>query len=174
MKKSILYSLIFLLCLIFFSRLFSLPVLAQSTCEICGYCEGKSLPSNWGNCVQCLYPAEQQAIVTEAPERALLIAPTIFATSGDKAYTVFGCVSTTQSGFIDFFANFLTSLVVGLAFLGILWGGLKVMTARGDREALEEGKRYIYGSIAGLLIVFFATFIVKTIGIQILKIPFLQ
>jgi hypothetical protein len=90
------------------------------------------------------------------------------------AFTVFGCVQTTSGGFTNFFINFATSVIAGLGFLGMLYGAVKVMLARGDPAALTEGKRYIYGSILSVLVVLFSVFIVKIVGGTILKIPFMQ
>jgi hypothetical protein len=64
--------------------------------------------------------------------------------------------------------------MVGVSFLGIVFGAIKVMLARGDRDALIEGKRYVYGSLLALFVVLFAVFIVKLIGGTILKIPYMQ
>jgi len=49
-----------------------------------------------------------------------------------------------------------------------------VMLARGDVDAMREGKRYVYGAILGLIVVVSSVLIVKIIGGSILQIPFLQ
>ncbi len=144
-------------------QLSAIPVFAQSTCDLCGYCQGTTPPANWNSCAQCIYAG------TSSPDDALLITP-----NPNKSYTVFGCVSTDAGGFASFFMNFITSAVSAVAFLGILYGGFQVMIARGDPDKMNEGKRYIYGAILGLLIVLFSVFIVKTIGGTILQIPYLR
>ncbi len=121
------------------------------------------MPSNWQQCAKCIYPQVQ------TPDQALSAEPNI-----DRAYTVFGCIETNASGFANFFMNFITSVVSGVAFLGIIYGGAQVILARGDKDRIQEGKRYVYGSIIGLLVVVFSVFIIKTIGGSILKIPYLQ
>jgi hypothetical protein len=141
----------------------ALPASAQNTCDLCGYCQKASKPANWDACAKCIYPG-----VTD-PNIALSKKP-----NENKAYTVFGCVETTAGGFSSFFMRFISTVVSGIAFLGIIYGGLKVITARGDKEAVTEGKRYVYGSILGLLLVLFSVFIIRTIGGTILKLPFIQ
>lgn len=157
-----------LLVSIFFGLTFS-RVSAQQVCESCGYCEELTPPANWDKCATCLYPG----VVGRTPSSILGLGVSI-TPALDKAYTVFGCVGTTQGGFVDFLVSFLSSLSVGIAFLGIIYGGIKVMLARGNPEELNEGRRYIYGAIVGLLVVFFAVFLVRIVGKDILKLPFLQ
>jgi hypothetical protein len=139
--------------------------LAQTpvTCDLCGLCTGqdKSAVQNWDSCAQCLYG-------TDNPNDTL---SGVAAPLDDQTFTVFGCVKTNAGGFTNFFMNFLSSIVGGLGFLGIIYGAVKVMLARGDKDAIREGKRYVYGSILGILVVLFSVFIVRTIGVTILNVP---
>ncbi len=139
------------------------PAEAQVTCDLCGLCQGQPQPANWSACATCLYGTNNAgATLGGAPPNP------------DRAFTVFGCVATDAGGFSDFFLRFFTSVVGGLAFLGMVYGGLKVMLARGEPDAIREGKRYLYGSILGLLVVLFSVFIIRMIGGTILNIPYLQ
>ncbi|MFA6005521.1 MAG: hypothetical protein WC775_03470 [Patescibacteria group bacterium] len=141
------------------------PTPEQTTCDLCGKCTDIYLnvqptPSNWSKCAACLYPPSSDTLRTSP--------------NADKAFTVLGCIQTSSGGFTSFFVNLFTSLMVGVSFLGIVFGAIKVMLARGDRDALIEGKRYVYGSLLALFVVLFAVFIVKLIGGTILKIPYMQ
>ena len=88
------------------------------------------------------------------------------------SYTALGCVGTTASGFTDFFMKLLANLVTGLGFLGIVYGGLSVMLARGDKNRIAEGKSYVTASIIAIIVVNFAVFIVRFAGKNVLQIPF--
>ena len=149
------------------------------TCDACGYCQNnQEPPSNWISCAQCLYNSED-------PNITLASDP-----DPHKAYTVFGCLElgaacdtatnpdcATTAGaasFTNFFLNFFTTVIGGLAFLVMLFGGAKVLMARGDPDAMNEGKRYVYGAILGLIVVASSVLIVKLVGGSLLQIPFLQ
>lgn len=138
----------------------------QTTCDLCGKCTDIYLnpqptPGNWSQCATCLYGGTGVNTLTTAP-------------NPDKAFTILGCIQTSSGGFTSFFVNLLTSIMSGVAFLGIVFGGIKIMLARGNHDELIEGRRYVYGSVLALLVVLFAVFIVKIIGGTILKIPYMQ
>jgi len=161
------------------------PKLSQAqptaTCDACGYCQNldeSQVPGNWSACAQCLYS-------TTDPNETLSR-----ESDKNKSYTVFGCLQmgaacdtssdpdcVAKSGaasFANFFLNFFTTIVGGIAFLAMVFGGIKVMFAKGDPEAMREGKRYVYGAILGLIVVTMSVLIVKIIGGNLLQIPYLQ
>jgi hypothetical protein len=153
---------------------------SRSTCDACGYCLNNqtNVPGNWEVCAQCLYG-------TNDPEKTLTSEP-----DRNKSYTVFGCLQmgaacdtasdpdcVAKSGaanFANFFLSFFTTIVGGIAFLTMVFGGAKVMLAKGDPDAMREGKRYVYGAILGLVVVTMSVLIVKIIGGNLLQIPYLQ
>ena len=154
------------------------PVYGQTTCDVCGYCSNSEPPSNWESCAQCLYGPENL-------DKTLNMDPDL-----NKSYTVFGCLQVgadcdtdvdpdcvAKAGaatFANFFLNFFTAIIGGLSFLVMIFGGGKVILARGDPNAIAEGKRYVYGAILGLIVVASSVLIVKIIGGSLLQIPFLQ
>ena len=160
-----------------FSTLSS-PVFAQTTCDVCGYCQNSEPPGNWESCAKCLYG-------TNDPNTTLTSEPDL-----NKSYTVFGCLQVGAdcdtasdsdcvakagaASFANFFLNFFTTIIGGISFLAMIIGGSKVMLARGDTDAIREGKRYVYGAILGLIVVVSSVLIVKIIGGSLLQIPFLQ
>ncbi len=171
-----------LLYLLFSGR--SASVKAQNykyTCDACGYCQyadNSQPPGNWEACTQCLYGSNNlEVTLNNDPDP-------------NKAFTVFGCLQVgancdvnsdpecmTKAGaasFANFFLNFFTTIIGALAFLVMLYGGFRVLMARGDPDAMREGKRYVYGAILGLIIVFGSVLIIKIIGGSLLQIPFLQ
>jgi len=59
----------------------------------------------------------------------------------------------------------------GIAFLLILIGGLQIMMSAGNPEKLNAGKELVSSAVAGLLLIVFSMFILRTIGADILGIP---
>ena len=59
----------------------------------------------------------------------------------------------------------------GIAFLLCVWGGLTIMLAGGNPEKINEGKEIIGSAITGLLFIIFSVFLLRLIGVNILKIP---
>ncbi|OGK64366.1 hypothetical protein A2313_01305 [Candidatus Roizmanbacteria bacterium RIFOXYB2_FULL_41_10] len=176
MKRLFLLFIVALIIGVFFGKV--QLVKAQTTCDVCGYCQNSEPPASWETCAQCLYG-------TNDPNVTLSSDP-----DSGKAYTVFGCLQigancdvatdpdcvakAGAASFANFFLNFFTTIIGGLAFMAMLFGGAKVMLARGDVDAMREGKRYVYGAILGLIVVVSSVLIVKIIGGSILQIPFLQ
>jgi hypothetical protein len=146
---------------------------ARNTCDACGYCDRQPTPGNWQKCAECLYPKDSDTLTISPYPK--------------KVFTVFGCLElgtncpendpdcVAEAG-ASFFTKTILNLfrfaVGGLSFLAILFGGLKVILARGDTDAVREGKRYVYGAILGLIVVMFSVLIVKIIGYDLLQIPF--
>ena len=89
-----------------------------------------------------------------------------------RRYTALGCIETTAGGFTNAFLGLLNALITGLGFLGLVYGGVQMMLARGDKYKLQEGRNYVYAAIATVLIVNLAVYIVKIVGKDILKIPY--
>lgn len=150
------------------------PVLAQSkkACDVCGFCQTDTqFPANYDACVSCVYEGMSGTPVANADNPTLSADPSIYPLR-TKSYTMLGCIETTASGFTDSFLRLLSNLVTGLGFLGIVYGGLTVMIARGDKNRIAEGKGYVTASIFAIAIVNFAVFIVRFAGKNVLQIPF--
>ena len=60
------------------------------------------------------------------------------------------------------------SIVGGIAFLLIIFGGFKVMTSQNDPERLQSGKNVISAAVIGLAFVLFSVIILKVIGVDVL------
>lgn len=80
-------------------------------------------------------------------------------------------IPSSPGGFVRFFVTTAIGVVGGLAFLLLLFGGLRILTSAGDPASLNEGREIIVSAIAGLLFVIFAIILLKLIGLQILQIP---
>ena len=101
-----------------------------------------------------------------------------------RQFTMLGCIKagtgvgfTNQKGtpsFVQALLNVIFSLVGGLAFLYLMYGGFTILTSQADPEKLNYGRRLIYGAIVGLIITLASVFIVNLIGSGILRIPGFQ
>lgn len=50
--------------------------------------------------------------------------------------------------------NIVSALAVVLAVLYLMFGGIKLITAKGDRAAVESARKHIFSAVIGLVVVF--------------------
>jgi hypothetical protein len=160
---------------------FSTTIHAQDTtnCDVCGYCKGvtaqppyKNPPDDWLKCVKCSYPdlnIQSQSEYASDKTLAENVAPDV-----DSHYTVVGCISTKPGVFVSQLTSLFFNIVGGIAFLFLLFGAFTIATSRSDYEKLNQGKKTVYGAIAGLLFVIFATFILRFLAVNVFHIPGFQ
>jgi len=91
--------------------------------------------------------------------------------SGNGIWTAIGCIPTTLDGFLQKILPFGMGIAGGIAFLLILIGGLQIMMSAGNPEKLNAGKELVSSAVAGLFLIIFSMFILRTIGADILGIP---
>jgi len=177
--------------------LFLLPPLSHAVryaeCDACGYCIDREAPESWESCRDCLYPGVIGAatnnktleVITNPndprldPAKKALNQP--IPPAKGKYYTQLGCVDTSFSSFSDPGAvggvlNFiLTKLIFPatgvLAFGTLIYGSFILITAQGAEMQIARGKRYVTGSIVGLIFTFSVVLMVNIIGGDILRIP---
>jgi hypothetical protein len=87
------------------------------------------------------------------------------------AYTALGCIPEGAGGVVNFLLRFAVGMGGGAAFLFMVGGAFKVMTSGGDPGRLSSGKNMISGGILGILVIVFATVILRVIGYDILRVP---
>lgn len=94
--------------------------------------------------------------------------------NGDAFWTGLGCIGLTPAGF----ARSASSLGLGLggtaALLCIIYSAFVLQTSRGNPERIKKAKEYLTSCIMGLIIMILSVFILKIIGVELLRIPFLQ
>ena len=85
--------------------------------------------------------------------------------------TDFGCLPNDPIGFVAKFYGWGLGLIglVGLMFLII--GGYRILTSRGNPEALQTGKSYITYAIIGIILAIFGFVFIQVVTSDILKIP---
>jgi len=172
------------------------PTPRHAECDACGYCNGRDVPESWIDCRNCLYPNvaahngqatsnETLEVITDPadprldPAKKALNQPVPPARG--KYFTQLGCVDTSLSSFSDPGAaggvlNFiLTKLIFPatgvLAFGALIYGSFMLITAQGAEMQIARGKRYVTGSIVGLIFTFSVVLIVNIIGGDVLRIP---
>ncbi len=144
--------------LLAFSCLIIQPkVLAQSptgspSCDLCGQCAGGPKPANWDQCYACIY------------DNTGNVKPKFY-------WTVAGCLSTKPELFVKSILSIVFAVSGGLAFLAFIAGSAMVLTSSGDPEKLNNGKSIVVSSIFGLLLILFSVFLLKFVGVDILRIP---
>lgn len=149
--------------------------------QLCaGVCKGElectnfSVPENLGNICDSLKPEDQsvcKSCLTGQVQGG--VEPKYPGQPG--AYTAFGCLPTDLS---SFFKQYLFVAGLGfagtIAFLLILWGGFTIVISQGDPAKIQQGREIIISAIAGLLFIIFAVIILRIIGKDILKLPFIN
>ena len=115
-------------------------------CDPCGFCVGGDKPANWDQCSACLQ-------------------------SADYTWTVLGCIPSSPGGFTQTILKTAVTMIGGVAFLALLYGGFLLLTSSGDIRKINKGKTIVASAIVGLLMILFSVFILRTIGYEILRIP---
>ncbi len=86
-------------------------------------------------------------------------------------WTAIGCIDPSAKGLISKFLPFGIGVAGGIAILLILFGALQMMMSSGNPEKLNAGKELVGAAITGLLFIIFSVFILRLVGVDILKIP---
>ena len=115
-------------------------------CDPCGFCVGGDKPANWDQCSACLQ-------------------------SEGYSWTVLGCIPSSPGGFTQTILKTAVTMIGGVAFLALLYGGFLLLTSSGDVRKINKGKTIVASAIVGLLMILFSVFILRTIGYEILRIP---
>lgn len=85
--------------------------------------------------------------------------------------TDFGCLPNDPVGFVQKFYGIGLGFVAGISLLTLVYGGYIILTSRGDAQRVNDGKSYIYYSIAGLLLAIFGFVIIQVVLVDILHVP---
>ena len=86
--------------------------------------------------------------------------------------TAIGCIPFQDpNAFIGFFLKWAIGIGGGIAFLLILYAGFTIMTSSGNPDRLKSGQQLLTSAVAGLIMLIFSIFILRIIGVDILKIP---
>ncbi len=128
------------------------PITGSPSCDLCGFCAGGTKPTNWETCHTCLYDTNG-------------------GMQPNNYWTVAGCLSTKPEKFVQSILSIVFAVSGGLAFMAFLAGSAMVLTSGGDPGKLNNGKSIIVSSVFGLLLILFSIFLLRFVGVEILRIP---
>jgi len=151
-----------------------------ASCDLCGYCQGKTPPQNWEKCRACIYPnasSQPEAGDTLKVDPQTNLPPTPYP---GRWYTFLGCISTNLGNFeqpgaagsvVQLLLNIIFSIIGGLSLLSLIYGGFIILTSQNNPEKISQGKNIIFGAIIGLIFAFSSVFLINFIGEKILNLP---
>ena len=179
MRRFFLFAIFFFLILLLPKVIFAQTRLAS--CDLCGYCQGKAPPQNWEKCRACLYPkasSQPEAGDTLKVDEETHLPPTPYP---GRWYTFLGCISTNDlssfespgaaASVVQLLLNIIFSFVGGASLLSLMHGAFILLTSQSNPEKINQGKRIVFGAIAGLIFAFSAVFLVNFIGEKVLRLP---
>jgi hypothetical protein len=85
--------------------------------------------------------------------------------------TVIGCFPTDPEFIPGWLLGLSLPLAGAAAFMLMLYGAFLIITSSGDPEKLKEGQEILFSALAGLLLIIFSVFILRLVGVTILRIP---
>lgn len=92
-------------------------------------------------------------------------------TGNNGVWTSFGCFGTSVSSFTSSIFSILLSLAGFLTLLCIIISAFMLQTSSGNPERIKKARQMLTSCIAGLLLIIFSIFILRLVGVFILKIP---
>lgn len=114
-------------------------------------------------CVNCLKP--NYVNDTEDPQSdANLI-------KRANVYTAIGCVNASPSGILSYVFSIGIGIAGGVALLCIIYCAYIIQTSQANPERLNQARELLTSCITGLIIIIFSIFILRVIGVDILRIP---
>lgn len=91
---------------------------------------------------------------------------------GGGLLTGIGCIPINLGNFVS---NFVLATGIGLgglfSLLCIIYSALMMQTSQGNPEKIKKAQENLTSCIIGLILIIFSVFILRLIGIQIIKIP---
>ncbi len=83
-----------------------------------------------------------------------------------------GCIPLQINSFLS---DWLLSIGIGLAglvsLLCIIYSSIIIQTSQGDAQKIKKGKEMMTSCLIGLIVVIFSVFILRVVGVDILRIP---
>jgi hypothetical protein len=122
-------------------------------------------------CVNGYCQDDPNSTIVPLPRGVANPAAGISALKGDCIDTAIGCIPIEQQGMIEFILKWAIGIAGGIAFILIIIASFQIMTSQGDPKRLQAGKELLSSAIMGLILLIFSVFILRVIGVSILKIP---
>lgn len=87
-------------------------------------------------------------------------------------WTAVGCVEYSFGKFIqDVVFGFGLRFAMAITFFCIIYGALQLQLSRGDAARVKKAQELITSCISGLMLIIFSIFILRVIGVDLLRIP---
>lgn len=83
--------------------------------------------------------------------------------------TALGCLPTDPQAFINTATPWAVGIGAGIAFLLGVFGSMMIVLSAGNPEKMQAGKEMITSAIGGFILIIFAVFILRVIGVDVLK-----
>ncbi len=129
------------------------------------YCSTQAECDQYKTSLENFYPSLNPKEASAAP-----VCKT--ARGEDGIDTAIGCIPIGDtSAFIGFILRWAIGVGGGIAFLLIVYSAFMIMTSQGNPERLKAGQELLTSAIAGLIMLIFSVFILRVIGVDILKLP---
>ncbi len=89
---------------------------------------------------------------------------------GTSINSAIGCIPfIDNSEFLGWILGWAVGVGGGVAFLLIALATITIMTSQGNPDKIKEGQERLTSAISGLILLIFTTFVLKFIGIDILR-----
>lgn len=95
----------------------------------------------------------------------------IQTSQGKNVYTPLGCINTSAQGVVAAALSLGISLGGGVALLCIIYSAFILQTSANSPDRITVARETLTSCITGLIIIIFSVFILRFIGVDILKIP---
>ncbi|MCX7996193.1 MAG: pilin [Patescibacteria group bacterium] len=137
------------------------PVLNTSMALLCKrYIKPDVRPDEYRKCMECAAGNYEQAGTSET------------ASGFGGYYSAIGCVPTRLENFIS---NFVLRVGIGIAGMVslacIIYSAILLQVSQGNPDTIQKARDQITSCIIGLLMIIFSIFILRIIGVEILRIP---
>lgn len=87
-------------------------------------------------------------------------------------WTAIGCIPNDLGLLLkDYVFTYGMGIAGGIVFLYLIYGSFQVLTSAGNAERVSQGKETIVSALSGLILIIFSIFLLRVIGVDILKIP---
>ena len=87
-------------------------------------------------------------------------------------WTALGCIPTKD---LNEFAKWILGKIIfiasGIAFLLMAFGAIQIITSAGNPDKMKAGSQLITSALSGLIFIILSVFLLKLIGVDILRIP---
>ena len=160
-----------------------IPTPTPSNAPICQQCGPGKIPCSDTNCQSCSQCRPTATPVQPYPSLAPICdqLPDTDNFRGacwecinqqGRIWTAIGCLPTDLGIIIkEQIFGFGLSIAGAIAFLYFLYGAFLFLTSRGNPEQIAQGREIIISSLTGLLLIIFSVFLLRVVGIDILKLP---